>query len=145
MGPNRDGPWIAFCKVEETKHHRSHDSIHTKWNVDMSRTVKPMETEGRWVVARAWVRPRVWGFLGERSFFQNWLRALHNLVHKLKTIAFYFFLPHCVACRILIPQPGMKPGHSREGTESWALDHQGTPLNCPFQMSELQGMWIISQ
>ena len=28
----------------------------------------------------------------------------------LKKILLFFFLPHCVACEILVPQPGIEPG-----------------------------------
>ena len=29
----------------------------------------------------------------------------------MQQLLFFFFLPGCVACRILVPQPGIKPSH----------------------------------
>ena len=72
------------------------------------------------------------GLLGGKKFLLKLtVRGLHNLVHKLKTIAFYFFFT--TLC-------GLYDLNSPARDEPWAQDHQGTPLNCPFQMSELQGM-----
>ena len=31
---------------------------------------------------------------------------------------FFFFRSHCMACRILVPQPGIEPGTCRESAES---------------------------
>ena len=34
---------------------------------------------------------------------------------------FFFFWPHCTACRILVPQAGIKP--SRPATDAWSPNH----------------------
>ena len=34
---------------------------------------------------------------------------------------FFFFWPHCVACGILVPRPGIKP--TSPAVEAWSLNH----------------------
>ena len=34
---------------------------------------------------------------------------------------FFFFLPHHMACGILVPQPGVEPGPS--AVRAWSLNH----------------------
>ena len=40
---------------------------------------------------------------------------------------FFFFLPHHVACGILVPQPGTEPGPLAVRAEYQPLERQGVP------------------
>ena len=56
---------------------------------------------------------RPWGHKGSDTT----AHTQHNILHmrclsylEIRNLIFFFFLPHCKACGILVPQPGMEHG-----------------------------------
>ena len=50
--------------------------------------------------------------------------SLNYLCKGLMFLFLFFFLPHCTACRILVPRPGIEPVPS--AVEAWSLNHWTT-------------------
>ena len=48
-----------------------------------------------------------------------------------------------MACRMLVPQPGIEPKLSSESTESHLVDHQGIPSYCILYCHSLTGKKVI--
>ena len=67
---------------------------------------------------------------------QDWMESQRGQVIRTSTFqvpcalhgggVFFFFLPHPVACGILVPWPGIEP-RPPGSAESQPLDHQGIP------------------
>lgn len=67
------------------------------------------------------------------------LQSLHFFLFCLFVVVVAVVLrPHCAACRILVPRPGIEPTNPCSGSmESQPLDHQGSSRSPPSCLSTL--------